>query len=73
MGVLPGALISVLIFGLAHAYQGKEGIVKTSAMGLILAGIYLLSGSIIGPVLLHTVTDASGGLIGSRVAQSMRN
>ncbi len=71
VGILHAALISVLVFGLAHAYQGKDGMLKTSAMGLVLAIIYVLSGSLLGPVLIHIVTDVTGGLIGRRIVQSM--
>jgi membrane protease YdiL (CAAX protease family) len=70
-GLFAGALLSVLVFGLAHAYQRKEGIVKTGVMGFVLAGIYLWSGSLIGPMLLHAITDLTGGWIGSLIAREL--
>ncbi len=63
-------LFSVLIFGLGHIYQGKKGVLKTAFMGAILAGIYVASGSLIGPIILHVIADATSGLIGNEVVTS---
>lgn len=57
---LPGpALVGVaaLAFGLAHAYQGVAGMVTTGVLGGVLAAVYLSSGSLLLPVLLHAVID----------------
>jgi membrane protease YdiL (CAAX protease family) len=44
-------------FGLAHAYQGRAGIVTTGLLGGVLAAVYLQTGSLLLPVLLHAVID----------------
>ncbi|GAB3343897.1 CPBP family intramembrane glutamic endopeptidase [Modestobacter lapidis] len=57
---LPGpALVGVaaVAFGLAHAYQGVSGMVTTGVLGGVLAAVYLSSGSLLLPVLLHAVID----------------
>lgn len=40
-GWLAGALVSSLVFGLAHNYQGISGMITTGFVGFILALIYL--------------------------------
>ena len=59
-GGLPTALLVALAavaFGLAHAYQGLVGIGTTGALGGVLAALYLQTGSLLLPVLLHTAID----------------
>ena len=68
---LAAAIVSILIFGLAHAYQGKEGIVKTTLMSIVMVGLYLWSGSLAGPILLHAVIDLSSGFIGTEVKKQV--
>ena len=49
--------IAAVAFGLAHAYQGRAGIVATGVLGGIMAVLYLDTGSLLLPVLLHAVID----------------
>jgi uncharacterized protein len=53
------ALVLVLAaaFGLAHAYQGVSGITTTGVLGGVLAGVYVATGSLLLPVLLHAAID----------------
>jgi uncharacterized protein len=53
------ALVAVgaAAFGLAHAYQGVAGVVSTGVLGAVLAGLYLDTGSLLLPVLLHVLID----------------
>jgi membrane protease YdiL (CAAX protease family) len=50
---LEKALLTSLIFGMAHLYQGWRGVAAASLSGCILAGFYLLSGSLLLPILVH--------------------
>ena len=63
----PAALLSSLAFGLAHTYQGPKGVLKTGLVGLALAGLYLLTGSIWLPIVLHAVIDLASGSLGRAV------
>jgi membrane protease YdiL (CAAX protease family) len=54
---LEKALLTSVIFGVAHIYQGWKGVVPTGVSGLILAGLYLLSGNLLLPVVVHAVVD----------------
>lgn len=69
-GLTLAVVISILVFGLGHAYQGRAGILKTGAMGALLVGIYVVSGSLLGPMILHCVTDVTSGLIGSEASRN---
>jgi uncharacterized protein len=50
-------LVAAAAFGLAHAYQGVAGIVTTAVLGGVLAMLYLDTGSLLLPVLLHAAID----------------
>jgi membrane protease YdiL (CAAX protease family) len=59
-----GALVgSAILFGLAHRYQGWSGVAKTGAVGLVLGGLYLATGALWAPMLLHAVVDVSSGTV----------
>jgi membrane protease YdiL (CAAX protease family) len=50
-------LFASLIFGLAHAYQGAGGIAVTALMGLALGVTFVATGTLLAPILLHTLID----------------
>ena len=56
-------ILSSVLFGLLHAYQGPTGILRTGAVGLVLALIFVATGSILVPILLHIVVDAYTGTL----------
>ena len=60
----PAALLSSLAFGLGHAYQGPKGVLKIGLLGLAMAGLYLLTGSLWLLIVLHAVIDLVSGRIG---------
>ena len=61
VGLWPAALISSLAFGLAHAYQGFMGILKTALVGAVMMFLVWLSGSLWPAIILHTVIDLGSG------------
>jgi uncharacterized protein len=50
-------VVAAVAFGLAHAYQGRAGIVLTGVLGGVMAILYLDTGSLLLPVLLHALID----------------
>ncbi|WP_181918946.1 CPBP family intramembrane glutamic endopeptidase [Wenzhouxiangella sediminis] len=56
-------LLSSAVFGLMHAYQGPGGILRTVGLGLVMAGLFVLTGSLLWPILLHVVIDAYAGAL----------
>ena len=61
MPLWAAALVSTVGFGLAHAYQGLSHLPKITLVGGVFAGLYLLSGSIWLPMLLHAAVDILQG------------
>lgn len=62
-------LLSTLVFGSIHLYQGRSGILKTGAFGLVLVGLFLLTGSLWVPMLIHMAMDIASGITGRRALQ----
>jgi membrane protease YdiL (CAAX protease family) len=50
-------LVSVLLFGALHLYQGPWGIVGTAVVGVLMIGAYAISGTIVVPIILHVLFD----------------
>jgi membrane protease YdiL (CAAX protease family) len=65
-------LVAAGAFGLAHAYQGRAGVVTTALLGGVMAGLYLQTGSLLLPVLLHAAIDLRFLLVPSRVLPAGR-
>jgi membrane protease YdiL (CAAX protease family) len=61
MPVWAAALISAIGFGLAHAYQGFRQVPQITVVGAALAGLYLVSGSVWLPIVLHIAVDVLQG------------
>ncbi|RIJ66447.1 CPBP family intramembrane metalloprotease [Rummeliibacillus sp. POC4] len=51
------AIISAVIFGIAHFYQGAKGILGTGLFGYIIFKIYMASGSLLVPIIIHFIVD----------------
>jgi membrane protease YdiL (CAAX protease family) len=49
--------LSSAIFGLQHLYQGIAGVLQTTVMGVLFCLIFLITGNLAVPILLHTVMD----------------
>lgn len=66
-------LLSSGTFGFLHAYQGGLGVGRTAAMGLVLAAVFLMSGSVWPVIVAHTIIDLVGGLVlGPRLLENER-
>lgn len=63
LSVLPGmtgvALICAasVLFGLAHVYQGVAGVIVTSFIGAVFCVLYVITGSLLVPIVLHILID----------------
>ena len=50
-------VVSALVFGSLHAYQGAVGIIGTTLVGVFLLAIYLATGSILAAIVVHVLID----------------
>jgi membrane protease YdiL (CAAX protease family) len=57
MNGMPLILAAATIFGLAHAYQGPTGVVLTGFAGAFFCILFVVSGSLLLPILLHAAID----------------
>lgn len=56
-------LVGALLFGMAHAYQGARGILQTGLVGLGLVVLYVMTGSLWIPIVVHAFVDLNSGLL----------
>jgi membrane protease YdiL (CAAX protease family) len=55
--ILSIVLVTV-IFGLGHYQQGVSGIIETTILGYLLGFLYLATGSLLLPIIIHILFDA---------------
>ncbi|AJP74615.1 hypothetical protein TS85_17815 [Sphingomonas hengshuiensis] len=53
-------LLSTLLFGAMHRYQGALGVVLTTLLGALFAFAALASGGLAVPILLHLLVNLNG-------------
>jgi membrane protease YdiL (CAAX protease family) len=61
VGPILATIAAVALFGIAHSYQGKVGVVRTGIVGLFMALVYRATGSLLAPIVMHALIDGSGG------------
>jgi membrane protease YdiL (CAAX protease family) len=71
LGWWGAAALSVPLFGLAHAYQGWRGIVRTALVGAGFVAIVALLDSLWPAIVLHFLVDAFSGVMAWVVLQGM--
>jgi len=59
-------LVSSIIFGLAHLYQGRAGFVSTMVLGFLFGASRVALGSLVPAVLWHMGVDVVAGVAGPR-------
>ena len=59
-------LLSSLLFGLGHLYQGRGGLVSTFLLGLIFGGARTLLASLFPVMVWHIAIDVVAGIAGPR-------
>jgi membrane protease YdiL (CAAX protease family) len=67
------ALVSTIGFGLAHAYQGIKNLPRVTVVGAAFAGLYLLTGSLWLPMVLHAAVDILQGRLAYDVIRRCDN
>jgi uncharacterized protein len=65
-----GLILSSIVFGFAHSYQGRKGIIGTGVMGIVFGGVFVLSRSLLPGQLLHAFMDLKNGYAFAKIANS---
>ncbi|GAA3261235.1 CPBP family intramembrane glutamic endopeptidase [Sphingomonas yabuuchiae] len=55
-----GFVASLILFGAMHRYQGWVGVAATTALGAVMTGLYLMTGSLWVVMLVHVLVDLNG-------------
>jgi membrane protease YdiL (CAAX protease family) len=56
-------LIAGVVFGVAHSYQGVQGMLKTGLFGIGFGYLYLVCGSLVPGIILHFIVDFTNRFI----------
>lgn len=64
IGLWPAAALAVVVFAAAHAYQGRDGLVRTGVLGAVFMALLLVTHSLWPGIVLHVALDFVGGWIG---------
>jgi membrane protease YdiL (CAAX protease family) len=59
-------ILTAVLFGLAHVYQGRGGILGTFVMGILFGGIRLAYATLVPVIMVHIVVDLVAGIAGPR-------
>ena len=60
-------IASCVIFALAHAYQGVKAMAVIFPIGMLLAFLYVYSGSLLAPMILHAAINSYAGIYGRKM------
>ncbi len=67
IGLWAAAVTSVILFGLAHAYQGWRQVPAILIFSAIATGLYIYTGSLLVPIIFHFAVDAVQGVYVARI------
>ena len=70
IGTITALLLSSVMFGICHLYQGWSNVFRTALVGLIFGAIYLATDSLWVVIALHAIVDVYGGLVGYKISQT---
>jgi len=60
--VFVALLVSSIVFGLAHFYQGPQGMLGAGVLGIVFGTLFIVSGSLFPVQALHALIDLNNGL-----------
>ena len=62
-------MISSIVFGVGHLYQGPTGALRTGVIGMVFAVLTIATGSLWVPMLVHVLIDVFQGRVLSRATE----
>jgi uncharacterized protein len=68
-----GLVASSIIFGTAHVYQGRKGVMGAGVLGIVLGAVCVLSGTLVPAQILHAVIDLNNGLALGKIVERLGN
>jgi membrane protease YdiL (CAAX protease family) len=64
--VVLGVVLSSILFAVAHAYQGRRGVIQTLVVGLVFAALRIWTRSLVPTMAAHLCADLVAGLAAPR-------
>lgn len=61
--VLVAAALSLVLFSWGHVYQGRSGVIGSAVLGTVFTGLYVITGSLLLPIILHIGQDLAAFLL----------
>lgn len=65
-------ILSSILFGAAHLYQGVKAVPSTALLGLVFALLFVATGSLLPGQALHTFIDVNNGLSLGKMAAGLQ-
>jgi membrane protease YdiL (CAAX protease family) len=63
ISALTAGLLSLALFSWGHVYQGRAGVIGSAVLGLLFTLLYLITGSLLLPIILHIGQDLAAFLL----------
>jgi membrane protease YdiL (CAAX protease family) len=67
-GIAAAITIPAVGFAIAHRYQGWKMMLRIAVLALFFGAIFVVTGSLLIPIVLHAVIDLAGGVVSYRLA-----
>ncbi len=66
-------LIASIVFGVMHIYQGWVGVLATGFLGLVFTFLYIWTGTLLLPIIVHVLIDMNGLVLRSYLMNRAKN
>jgi len=66
-----GMILAAVLFGVGHAYQGRQGIAATGTLGILFGTIFVLVKSLVPGQAIHAAVDVVNGILAGRVVKRL--
>jgi uncharacterized protein len=66
-----GMVMAAVLFGVGHAYQGRQGIAATGVLGIVFGTMFVLVKSLVPGQAIHAAIDIVNGILAGRVVKRL--
>ena len=66
-----GAVAASVLFGVGHAYQGRQGMIATGLLGALFGSMFVLVKSLVPGQVIHAAIDLVNGILAGRVVRRL--
>jgi membrane protease YdiL (CAAX protease family) len=66
-----GVIAAAILFGIGHAYQGRQGMLATGFLGLVFGSMFVFVKSLVPGQALHAGIDLVNGILAGRIVKGL--